>query len=201
MGLRRRSRLAMGGLFAVGAALAGAWKAYGLVARGALTLDLDVGRSMRPLGPVTWQVGAPPEVVFDVISQPYLTRTPRALQAKIQVWERGADMVLAAHLTPLGNTVVMTVETVRFDRPQRIDFRLVRGPVPHVAESFTLNAGGTGTELVWKGELGTDLWAIGCWWGDHVARLWEAAVRGSLAQVIAEAERRAGGGEPRGSPN
>lgn len=184
------------GVLLFGAAVAGASYAVGLIVRGALTLDLGIGRSLRPLGPVTWKIAAPPELVFDVIAGPYLGRIPRALQQKLQVWERGTDMVLAAHFTPLGNAVVTTVETVRFDRPGRIDFRLVRGPVPHVAESFTLNAVATGTELTWEGELGADLWAVGRWWGERVAGRWETEVRSSLAQVIAEAERRAGASGP-----
>ena len=59
-----------------------------------------IGRSVRPLGPVTWQIAAPPDVVFDVVADPYLRRTPRALRDKLDVWERGSDMALAAHFTP-----------------------------------------------------------------------------------------------------
>jgi len=51
--------------------------------------------------------------------------------------------------------ITTTLETVRFQRPDRIDFRLVRDPVPHVVESFLLTAGDGGTELRWQGELGT----------------------------------------------
>ncbi|MEX2210368.1 MAG: SRPBCC family protein [Gaiellaceae bacterium] len=161
-----------------------------LAVRGALTLDLGIGRTTRPLGPLTRQVAAPPETVFDVIARPYLERTPRALQDKLEVWERGSDMVLAAHFTPVGSTVATTLETVRFERPSRVTFRLVRGPVPHVAESFELRASGGGTELTWRGELGADLWVLGRWWGGRVARAWEAAVASSLETISAEAERR-----------
>jgi len=108
------------------------------------------------------------------------------------VWERGADMVLAAHFTPVKCGVTTTVETVRFARPERIDFRVVRGPVPHVIESFALVPVDGGTRLTWEGELGTDLWALGAWWGSRVAHSWERAVRSSLPAVVAEAERRAG---------
>jgi hypothetical protein len=38
-------------------------------------------------------------------------------------------MVLAAHFTPITFGVATTVETVRFERPERVDFRVVRGPV------------------------------------------------------------------------
>lgn len=180
-----RGALTLGAL--AGAAAAG----YELVARGAVTVDLGVGRSLRPLGPLERLIAAPPEVVFDVIATPYLGKTPRALRAKLDVWERSREMVLAAHFTDAGRRVTTTVETVRFERPHRIDFRLVRGPVPHVAESFLLEPEDGGTRFRYTGELGTDLWAAGRWWGDRVARAWERAVRHSLDGIAAEAERRA----------
>lgn len=164
---------------------------YGLFVRGALTVDLAIGRSLRALGPVTVGIDAPRELVFDVIAAPYLRRTPRALQGKLEVVERGRDMVLAAHFTAVGRLVATTLETVRFHPPSEIHFRLVRGPVPYVVERFILSEAGEGTALEYAGELGTDLWAFGRWWGARVAPRWEAAVRSSLADVKAEAERRA----------
>jgi len=174
-----------------GLVVAGGRGAYRLLARGSLTLDLGIGRRVRPLGPLTWWIAAPPEIVFDVIADPYLGRTPRALEGKLRVWERGTDMVLAAHFTPVKCGTTTTVETVRFERPTRVNFRVVRGPVPHVLESFALAAVEDGTELRWEGELGTDLWAVGAWWGDRVALAWEKAVRDSIDAVTAESQRRA----------
>ena len=174
-----------------GIVLAG-WRVYRLNAAGAITVDLGIGRRVQPLGPLAWRIAAPPEIVFDVIAAPYLERTPRALGDKLQVWERSADMVLAAHFTPVKCGVTTTVETVRFQRPERIDFRLVRGPVPHVVESFLLAAVEDSTDLTWEGELGTDLWSLGAWWGGRVSHAWENAVRSSLASIAAEAERVAG---------
>ena len=119
-------------------------------------------------------------------------RTPRAMRSKLEVLERGADMVLAAHHTPVGfGLTATTVETVRFDPPGRIEFRLVRGPVPHVAETFELSERDGETVLVYTGELGTDLWALGESWGRLVARSWERTVAESLAATGEEAERRA----------
>jgi hypothetical protein len=164
---------------------------YRLLARGALTLDLGLGRSLRALGPLKIRIDAPREVVFEVISAPYLGRTPRALEQKLRVVERGDDMVLAEHLTDTGRFVTSTLETVRFQPPSHVHFRLVRGPVPHVVEQFELFENERSTDLEYTGELGTDLWALGRWWGDRVARKWEAAVRSSLDGVKAEAERRA----------
>jgi Polyketide cyclase / dehydrase and lipid transport len=182
-----------GGVLVAGSALGfAARKTYRLLTSSALTLDLDVGRRLQPLGPLLQTIRAPQEVVFDVIAGPYLGKTPRALADKLQVWERGSDVVLAAHFTKVKCGITTTLETVRFQRPDRIDFRLVRGPVPHLVESFHLNANDAGTELRWQGELGTDLWSIGAWWGARVARAWTHAVRMSLRELAAEAERRAG---------
>jgi hypothetical protein len=174
------------------AAAAGARQLYRLLARGALTVDVGVGRRVRPLGPRTWSIGASREIVFDVIAGPYLGRTPRVLEDKLEVLVRGSDVVLAEHRTPVKCGVTTTLETVKFERPSRIDFRLVRGPVPHVLESFVLDAADGTTRLTWEGELGTDFWALGSRWGDLVARSWEKAVESSLAAVVAEAERRTG---------
>lgn len=162
-----------------------------MLTSGALTLDTGLQRRVRPLGPASWRIAAPRETVFDVIATPYLGRTTRAIREKIDVWERGTDMVLAAHHTSLERGITTTVETVRFDRPERIDFRLVRGPVPHVRESFLLSDLEGETELTWQGELGTDFGALGARWGDIVARAWEHAVRGSMNAIVAESERRA----------
>jgi len=172
--------------------LAAAGGGYVLVVRGALTLDLGVGRRIRPLGPIERAIAAPPETVFDVIAAPYLGRTPRAMHDKLRVWERSSDMALAAHLTTVGRLTTTTVETVRFERPHRISFRLLRGPVPHVVETYELGATPDGTEFVYSGELGTDGWSLGQWWGDRVAAPWERAVATSLDSIQAEAERRAG---------
>jgi Polyketide cyclase / dehydrase and lipid transport len=176
------------------AAVAGSLLAVGavLVARAGLTLDIGVGRRVRPLGPIALDIAAPPEVVFDVIAAPYLGRTPRALRGKLEVIERGADLVLAAHFTRVApGLTVTTVETVRFERPHRISFRLLKGPVPHVLERFELRRSDSGTAFEYHGELGTDLWALGVVWGDIVARSWQQTVERSLETVRTEAERRA----------
>jgi len=112
------------------------------------------------------------------------------MAAKLQVWERSGDMALPAHLTGTGRLATTTVETVRFERPHRISFRLLRGPVPHVVETYELRAVPDGTAFVYSGELGTDGWRLGQWWGDRVAAPWERAVAGSLGAIAAEAERR-----------
>jgi hypothetical protein len=166
-----------------------------LLVRGAVTIDLGLGRRTRELGPLTAAILAPPEVVFDVIAAPYLGRTPRAMADKLRVVERGDDMVIAEHFTSVlgGRMAATTVESVRFERPHLVHFRLLRGPVPLVTETFELNSGngGTTTDFEYCGELSTDLWSVGAWWGRIVARRWETAVSDSLQSIRAEAERRA----------
>jgi hypothetical protein len=159
---------------------------------GALTVDLGWGRRVQALGPLTVSIAASRGEVFDVLAAPYLGRATRALREKVEVVERGTDMVLASHKTPVGRRLTaVTVETVRFSRPDRIDFRLLRGPVPHVVESFVLSdESDSTTRLAYSGELGTDGWWVGARWGDLVARQWNAAVRSTFAAVKAEAERR-----------
>jgi hypothetical protein len=99
-------------------------------------------------------------------------------------------MVLAAHSTPVRGLVATTVETVRFTRPDRVDFRLLRCPVPEVIEAFLLTEHDEITRLEYRSH-GTDLWGAGAWWGGLVARRWEHVVATSLTGGKTEAERRA----------
>lgn len=173
------------------AGLAGAaGVAYVGLVTGRLTVDLGVGRRVRPLGPMVVDIAAPREIVFAAAAAPYAERAPRALREKVRVLERGEGMVLAAHYTPVGRRLTaVTVESVTLDPPARMGFRLLRGPVPHVIETFDFEATPDGTRLTYTGELGTDLGPAGQHWGNLVARSWEAAVRASLELIKAEAER------------
>lgn len=162
---------------------------------GRLSLDLGVGRRTRPLGPITVDIAAPRELAYAVATAPYAERRPRALAEKVDILDRTGQMVLAAHhtalSTPLGRLSAVTVETVAFEPPERIRFRLVRGPVPLVTEAFDLQPTPTGTRLTYTGELGTDLGRVGERWGDLVTRSWLRTVEDSLAAIRAESERRA----------
>jgi hypothetical protein len=175
------------------AAAVAAGAGYYLAVTGKLAMDTGWGRRLRPLGPFGVTIAAPATAVFDVIAAPYLDKIPRAMAVHLRVVQRGSDMVLAEHYTPVhgGRLTAVTLETVTFDRPRRVGFWLVRGPVPHVAEEFTLTEHDGATRLEYSGELGTDFGIAGQWWAGKVARAWEAAVRASFASIQAEAERRA----------
>lgn len=176
---------------ALGAGVAAVAAGYVGLVTGAAPIELKIGRRVRPLGPLQVHITAPRDVVFDVLAEPYLGRQTRAMAEKIEIMERGSDMVLAAHRTPLRcGLIATTVETVHFTRPLQVNFRLTRGPVPFVVEQFTLTDSVSGTRLTYTGELGTDLWAPGACWGEIVAGPWQRTVAATFAAVKAEAERR-----------
>ena len=177
---------------------AAATGAYIGVVTGRLTFDLGLGRRTRPLGPLYVDIAAPRETVFAAAAAPYANRQPRAMRKKVKILEHAGQMVLAAHRTPVGSGLTaVTVETVTLDPPNRMGFRLLRGPVPHVIESFAFDETADGTRLGYSGELGTDLWRLGQAWGDLVARSWVQTVRDSMAAIKTESERRAGIVTPR----
>jgi hypothetical protein len=193
-GVRRLLVMARGGTVVAGSAVGAiAGLGYYLLVTGKVTLDTGWGRRVRPLGPFSVQITAPAGAVFDVIAAPYLGRAPRAMAAHLRVIARGANMVLAEHYTPVhhGRLTATTLETVTFDRPGRVSFRLARGPVPHVSEEFSLTEHNGVTTLAYSGEMGTDFGIAGQWWAGQVAPAWEAAVRASFTGIQAEAERRA----------
>jgi hypothetical protein len=164
--------------------------AYLLTVTGALTLDTGLGRRLRPLGPLRLEVAAPRELLWDNLASPYLSASPsHAQRQKVTVLERGEDLVVAAHRTPVAVLTTVTVEAVGFERPRLIRFRLLRGPVPFVEEVFRLEElPGGGTELVYEGRLGTDFWLLGRLWGLAVAWVWERTVRRSLAEAQSAVE-------------
>jgi hypothetical protein len=166
---------------------------FSWMARGRLTLDADLGRSFHPLGPLTVQIDAPRDLVFEQLSAPYLGRTPRETAATLEVIERGSDMVVARHVSKVAFYASETVESVRFEAPGRISFRHLRGPVPHAVEAFELVERNGGTELVYTGELGIDFWLLGRLTGRYwVTPTWIGIVREHLDEVKSAAEARAG---------
>lgn len=186
-------------VLAVAALVGGIAFFFWLLLRGALTVDLGWGRSIHPLGPLEIRITAPRELVFEQISSPYLGRTPRELRTKLEVLERGGGMAVAAHHTKLRGFTATTVESVTFEPPERIGFRLLRGPVPYVVESFVLREVPGGTELSYQGELGADLWFLGRLSGRLAAKIWVRTVAASMETIRTGAEERAARGSRRRS--
>jgi len=160
--------------------------------RGRLTLDARLGRTLHPLGPVAIEIDAPRELVYQQLSAPYLGRTPRRAAETLEVIERGSDMVIARHFSKVAFLTSETVESVRFEAPERISFRHLRGPVPHAVETFELSEKNGRTRLVYSGELGIDFWVLGNLAGRYwVTPTWLGIVEQHLAEVKDQVEARA----------
>jgi hypothetical protein len=162
---------------------------FSALAMGRIHLDLGWGRSLHPLGPFRIRIEAPRELVYEILSAPYVGR---ARSESIDVLARGESLVVAAHLTKVHFYEARTVEAIDFAPPERIGFRHLTGPVPYAVEEFRLEQEGDGTELHYDGELGIDFFLLGRiaarrW----VIPQWRRAVGEHLDDVKARAEQRA----------
>jgi uncharacterized protein YndB with AHSA1/START domain len=182
---------------ALGALLvAGVAGGFLLLAMGRLHLDLGWGRSLHELGPITVQIAAPPELVFEILSAPYLGRTPGG--SGIELIAREDALAVAAHHTRVHFYTARTVEVIEFEPPSRVSFRHLTGPVPHAVEQFTLERTNGATELRYGGEVGIDFFFLGMLAGRYWVRpQWERTVRDHLEDLKRRAEQRAARAEHR----
>jgi hypothetical protein len=158
-----------------------------LLAMGRLHLDLGWGRSLHELGPIELEIAAPRELVFKLISEPYLGRTPE--DSNIEVLARSVDLAVAAHLTKVHFYEARTVEVIEFEAPARIGFRHLTGPVPYAVEQFALGERKGGSTLRYSGEMGIDFFLLGRIAGRYWVRpQWERVVRKELEDVKERAQ-------------
>jgi hypothetical protein len=161
--------------------------AFLLLAMGRLHLDLGWGRSTHELGPLTLDIEAPRELVFEIIAAPYLHRAPAG--SGIEVLARSDRLVVATHHTKVHFYTARTVEVLEFDPPSRVGFRHLTGPVPHAVEEFALEEIGQQTQLRYRGELGIDFFLLGRIAGRYWVRpQWERVVREHLEDLARRAE-------------
>jgi uncharacterized protein YndB with AHSA1/START domain len=171
--------------------------AFLLLAMGRLHLDLGWGRSHHPLGPITVEIAAPRELVFELISAPYLRQTRG--DSSIEVLARRDRLAVAAHYTSVHFYTARTLEIVEFEPPARVGFRHLAGPVPHAVEQFALEPANGATMLRYTGELGIDFFVLGRIAGRRWVRpQWERVVREHLEDVKRRAEQRSGASPRRG---
>jgi hypothetical protein len=169
------------------ALIAGAFLA---LAMGRLHLDLGWGRSFHELGPITLTIAAPRELVFEILSAPYLGRASGG--SEIEVLASDEALVVAAHHTKVHFYTARTVEVVELDPPAGMGFHHLTGPVPHAVERFALEEAGGDTELRYGGEVGIDFFFLGRIAGRYWVRSqWERAVREHLEDLKERAEARA----------
>jgi hypothetical protein len=161
-----------------------------LLAMGRLHLDLGWGRSLHELGPIEIRIAAPRDLVFEMISEPYLGRTPGS--SGIEVLAKGEDLAVAVHHTKVHFYEARTVEVIEFEAPARVGFRHLAGPVPHAVEEFALEESAGITQLRYGGEVGIDFYLLGRLAGRYWVRpQWEGAVREHLEDLKERAEQRA----------
>jgi hypothetical protein len=161
------------------------------LAMGRLHLDLGWGRSIHELGPIEIRIDAPRDLVFELISAPYLGRAPG--HSGIDVLARGPGIAVAVHHTKVHFYEARTVEVVKFEVPSRVDFRHLTGPVPHAIEEFVLEEVAGDTVLRYGGEVGIDFFFLGRLAGRYWVRpQWQRAVGEHLEDVRHRAEQRAG---------
>jgi hypothetical protein len=159
-----------------------------LLAMGRLHLDVGWGRSVHKLGPIEVAIAAPRDLVFEVISAPYLGR---ARSDGIEILARGEGLVVAAHHTKVHFYTARTVEAVDLQPPARVGFRHLTGPVPYAVEEFVLTDASGTTELRYTGEIGIDFFILGRLAGRRWVRpQWERTVRAHLDDVKERAEQR-----------
>jgi hypothetical protein len=182
----------------------GLWIAVGLLALLLLTLsagmflalamgrahfDLGFGRSLHQLGPITVTIRAPRELVFEIITAPYLGR---ASAPGIEVLAGSKDLVVARHHTGVHFYTAQTTEVIDFTPPARVGFRHLSGPVPHALEEFALEETDAGTELRYSGELGIDFFILGRIAGRYWVRpQWERVVSVHVDDLKKRAEDKA----------
>jgi len=159
------------------------------LAMGRLHLDLGWGRSRHALGPMSVEIAAPRELVYEILSAPYLGR---ARSDSIEVLAGSESLVVAAHLTKVHFYEARTVESIELEPPSAMRFRHLTGPVPEAGEEFRLDESGGSTVLRYDGELGIDFWFLGRLAAPHwVVPQWNRAVAEHLDEVRQLAERRA----------
>jgi len=158
-----------------------------LLAMGRLHLDLGWGRSLHELGPIEIEIAAPRDLVFKLISEPYLGHNPQG--SGIEILAKGENLVVAAHLSKVHFYEARTVEAVEFEAPARVGFRHVTGPVPYAVEQFELGEAEGGTALRYGGQVGIDFYLLGRLAGRYwVVPQWERTVREHLEDLKERAE-------------
>jgi hypothetical protein len=169
-----------------------AWAAtlFLLLAMGRVSLDLNWGRGLHPLGPLNVRIDAPRETVFELITAPYTGRASGG--SEIELLAQGELLAVASHYTKVHFYTARTVEVIELEPPRRVGFRHLSGPVPHAVEQFVLYDRDGATELAYDGEIGLDFF----WLGRVAARRWvrpqwESTVTAHLEDIRHRAEERA----------
>ncbi len=144
--------------------------------------------SALPLPSLSLPIRARLELVFQLIAA--VGQGPDARHARVQ--ERPApDRLIVEFTTRVLGRTVRTLEEVRLHPPDRITYRLLRGPLPEVEEEFRLEASDPGVILRYAGTYRPhDPWPRALFDRLVVPRIYRAAVCRSMEQIKRAAEER-----------
>ncbi len=95
-------------------------------------------------------INAHRELVFQLISA--VGQGPDARHARV-VERPSSDRAIVEFTTPVFGRIVRTLEEVMFFSPDRITYRLLRGPLPGVHEEFRMEPADGGTVLSYSGSF------------------------------------------------
>jgi len=142
----------------------------------------------RPLPRLSVSIHARRELVFQLIAA--VGQGPDAAHAR--VLERpAADRLIVEFTTRVLGRTVKTLEEVGLHPPDRISYRLLRGPLPDVEEEFRLEPHEPGVVLSYSGTYQPNRgWLRALFDQMVVPPLYRRAVRQSMEQIKRAAEER-----------
>lgn len=145
-------------------------------------------------------INASPALVFQLIAA--VGQGPDAAHAR--VLERPSpERAIVEFTTTVFGREVRTLEEVGFHAPERITYRLIKGPLPAVDEEFLVQPNGDGSLLRYRGTFQPHRpWARTIFDRLVVPRIYRKAVWSSMLQIkqAAEARQRKSRVFPEGKP-
>lgn len=132
------------------------------IARGRITMELGWGRSWMSLRERQVPIAAPPEVLIHLLRQAARGEVPGiSKRDRTAVLEESGDLVVNESLNDSRFGLVRAREAVRFHPDGRVTYRHLAGPLPGTEETFKVRASNGGAELLYRGRIPVDFWALG----------------------------------------
>jgi hypothetical protein len=141
-----------------------------------------------PMPVLELAINAAPALVFQLVAA--VGQGPDAAHAR--VLERpSAERAIVEFTTKVLGREVRTLEEVGFHAPDRITYRLIKGPLPAVDEEFAVQARGEGSLLRYHGTfVPHGPWPRAVFDRIVVPRIYRKAVWSSMMQIKEAAEAR-----------
>ncbi len=133
-------------------------------------------------------IDARPDLVYQLVAA--VGQGPDAAHARV-IERPSPDCAIVEFRTKIMGREVRTLEEVRFIPPDRITYRLLRGPLPAVNEEFMIKPSDAGTRLQYSGSyVAHSPWPRTLFDRLVVPRLYRKAVWASMLGIKRAAEAR-----------